>query len=260
MGSSRQSPLFLTEAYLSRSALEGISTLHSKAEIKVALAEALGIDRDGGYPTEILKDFYFNNYTFCAQNKFDLEKTGTYLSIMKLVQEESARSRLGPTECFDSLFKPWLLKHAVQRPPLGVQIFSFEDCKLLTEYTLNTFFRHYKLYAYVYVPHRELEFLGKTSQVSESIPWNFELREEDLMQDPRELPELAYVFKDEQEKRARAMADDMFAELDRQGLGQQGQEVRTIVDRKVGALMATYEQKLAEQDQKFEAMIIEAGQ
>lgn len=260
MGAKGTGPLFLTDAYLSQSALEELVALPSKAAIRAKLAEGLGIDRDEGYPTEILKDFYFNNYSFCAQNSFNLEKTGAYLSIMKLVQEESFRGRLSVTESFDQLFKPWLLKHAVQRPPLGVGVFSFEDCRLITEYTLNTFFRHYKLYAYVCVPHRELELSAKPWAVSENIPWNAELRGEDEILDPRTLPELAYVFKDEQEQRAKAMADAMFDELDRnQALGQQAQEVKTILDQKVAALVESYEQKLQEQDERFQAMIEGGG-
>jgi len=35
--------------------------------------------------------------------------------------------RLGVQEAFDELFKPWLLKHGVQRPPFSVGVFTFEE-------------------------------------------------------------------------------------------------------------------------------------
>lgn len=50
----------------------------------------------------------------------------------------------------------------------------------------------------------------------------------------------------------------MFEELERQrDLGEAAPEVKSAVDRKVSALMTAFDQKLKEQDEKFQAMIEE---
>ena len=39
-----------------------------------------------------------------------------------------------------------------QRPPWSINLFSPNQVRLITDYVLNTYFRHYKLYKYVFTP------------------------------------------------------------------------------------------------------------
>jgi len=47
-------------------------------------------------------------------------------------------------------FKELLLAHAVERSPHTVGIFSVDDVARIVEYMLNSYFRHYRLYKYIF--------------------------------------------------------------------------------------------------------------
>ena len=48
-----------------------------------------------------------------------------------------------------------------QRPPFSIELFTPDQVKLLTEYTLHTYFRHFKMYKYAFTPQVKLD-LGIT--------------------------------------------------------------------------------------------------
>jgi hypothetical protein len=45
-----------------------------------------------------------------------------------------------------AFFKQLLLRHSVQRPPYSVGLFSFQELKAITEWMMDSYYRHYKLY------------------------------------------------------------------------------------------------------------------
>jgi hypothetical protein len=47
-------------------------------------------------------------------------------------------------------FQGLLLTHAVERSPHTVGIFSVDDVARVVEYMLNSYFRHYSLYKYIF--------------------------------------------------------------------------------------------------------------
>merc|ERR1712216_545621 len=104
---------------------------------------------------------HFYNYLFCHSANFSAAKTSCFLSIMKQVLRSMIAEHLTSEETFD-LTKTLFLRHSVTRPPYSVAIFSANDLKVIMDYVLNTFFRHFNLYQYVYVPHRHLNLRTKT--------------------------------------------------------------------------------------------------
>jgi hypothetical protein len=44
----------------------------------------------------------------------------------------------------------------VQRPPYSVGVFTLAEIKCINDYVLNGFFRHYKLYRYVFTKEQRL--------------------------------------------------------------------------------------------------------
>lgn len=253
------SPLFLTWAYLSPGDLDEIANMKSKTTVRERLSECLGIDKDEGFPTEILRDFHYQNYNFCNSSGLGPEKTAAFISIMKMVQEESITRRLGVQEAFDELFKPWVLKHGVQRPPFSIGVFTFEDIRLLTEYATGTFFKHYGLYQYAYSSHRELDLQVMPSGCSPAMPPHSDMSIDNEVENPEDVPELAFVFQEEKEKKTREMCDAMLEELERdQRLGERGQEVKNVLERKLGDMMKRFDAKLQVQDEKFQTLVDEA--
>ena len=43
------------------------------------------------------------------------------------------------------MFKHLLLKHSSHRPPFSTGIFSLGDAQIVSDYVMDTFFRHYKM-------------------------------------------------------------------------------------------------------------------
>eukprot|EP00899_Mesostigma_viride_P016568 jgi/Mesvir1/24912/Mv16900-RA.1 len=87
--------------------------------------------------------------TFAWKLGFTPEKVSAFFSIMKRTHFDAVGGRLTLRKSF-AAFQDLLLAHAVQRPPYSVGIFSLHDVQVLTDYAINSYFRHYKLYQYAF--------------------------------------------------------------------------------------------------------------
>merc|ERR1712224_192002 len=218
------------------------------ADIKLMLYSCMNVDQSEGYRMEILKEFHFNNYSFCKTQGFAHEKTSTFLSIMKVMFEEVCLRRLTMDEAFN-FFKGWLLKHSVQRPPFSVGVFTFEDVKAITEFVHNTFFRHYKLWMYAYVTHRDVELRVKMDDLVPPAPKLTTLRGSAIV-DPQEQPELRSMF-----ERAEALNQAMFLQQEALNTETKAERVKRMLESRIGDLMKQFDEQLKEQDERFMAHI-----
>ena len=48
------------------------------------------------------------------------------------------------------MLKELLVSHSVHRPPYSIQLYSLDQVKNITEYVLQTYFKHFKLYKYAF--------------------------------------------------------------------------------------------------------------
>lgn len=44
------------------------------------------------------------------------------------------------------------INHLFQRPPHSIELFTPDEIRKITEYTVNTYFRHFKMYKYAFTP------------------------------------------------------------------------------------------------------------
>ncbi|KAK2189752.1 hypothetical protein NP493_98g05011 [Ridgeia piscesae] len=102
--------------------------------------------------TEILMDLYFYVIQFARDNNFAKEKTSTLFSIVKRVHEMCIETPFGNIEFCYRHFRELLLCHAVRRPPFSLDIFTPDDVQVITEFVVDSYFRHFKLYKYAYTP------------------------------------------------------------------------------------------------------------
>merc|ERR1712224_846685 len=204
------------------------------ADIKLMLYSCMNVDQSEGYRMEILKEFHFNNYSFCKTQGFAHEKTSTFLSIMKVMFEEVCLRRLTMDEAFN-FFKGWLLKHSVQRPPFSVGVFTFEDVKAITEFVHNTFFRHYKLWMYAYVTHRDVELRVRADDLIPPPPPLVALKGSAVV-DPKDQPELRAMF-----EHAEALNQEMFMQQEALNYETKAERVKRILENRIGELMKNFE-------------------
>jgi len=241
-------PLFLTFTDVTEEDLKQMAAISAKADIKLMLNDRMNVDQSEGYRTEILKEFHFHNYSFCLTQGMAPEKTSTFLSIMKVMFEEICLRRLTMNEAFN-FFKGWLLKHSVQRPPFSVGVFTFEDVKAITEFVHNTFFRHYKLWMYAYVTHRDVELRVRVDDLVPPAPKLATLWGSAIV-DPKDQPELRSMF-----EHAEALNQEMFMQQEALNYETKAERVKRILESRIGDLMQNFEDQLKEQDEKFVAQI-----
>lgn len=240
-------PVFLYYTDVTEGDMARLTAAESKAQVKTVLKDLMKIDQAEGFRMEILADMHYHNYSFCTSRDFSAEKTSTLLSLMKLVLQEAISKRLAVDDAFE-VFKDWLLKHSVERPPWSVGIFTFDDVKAIMDYVHNTFFRHYRLYMHVFMTHCDLTFHmdelrgGVASPPVRPLP----IKAEDEV-DPWAQPELLQLFRPELEQAEaaqRARAAEAPVE-DKAAL------IKRKVDTGVAKLMEKFEQMLQAQDEKF---------
>ncbi|CAE7358407.1 Ccdc189 [Symbiodinium natans] len=180
-----------------------------------------------------------------SSKSFPPEKTSTLLSIMKIVLEDAVRLRLNPDDAF-GLFQDWLLKHAVERPPRSVGIFSFDDVTSIVEYVANSFFRHYRLYMYAFTTKCDV-FLrvgeplgGATPPLRDPAPMTL-----DCEVDPLTQPELAHLFRPSEQEMAEAEMRRIRSKQEPED--EQAALIKQRVEEGVKRLVEQFEEKLREQ-------------
>lgn len=234
--------------------LELVAAEPTKERARARLAALVAIDQDEGLPTEIVADMHFYNYLFCHSANFSMAKTSCFLSIMKQVLRSMITERLTSEETFD-LTKTLFLRHSVTRPPYSVAIFSANDLKVIMDYVLNTFFRHFNLYQYVYVPHRHLKLRTKTNTFLPPIPDAMTIAEYHIT-DPKAQEELAVHF--EKPARAEDLTKELFDELAQRESRIEGEAQRVIamaLERRCATKLAEFEAQVKLQDQKFDEAV-----
>ncbi|XP_067562232.1 cilia- and flagella-associated protein 119 isoform X2 [Pseudorca crassidens] len=117
------------------------------------LAELLGL----GSPAQSLRDaitldLFSHALIFCRQQGFSLEQTSTACALLQDLHKACIATPLGNVEECYRYFTSVLFCHGIRRPPFSINLFKEEQLLALADYVVNTYFRHFKLYKYVFTP------------------------------------------------------------------------------------------------------------
>jgi len=247
-------PIFLYFEDVSEEDVLKISAASTKLEVKGLLKACMKIDQAEGHRMEILADMHYHNYAFCAARDFTPKKTSTFLSVMKLVLADAVSRRLTVDDAFD-VFKAWLLKHSVQRPPKSVGIFTFEDVRAIMDYVHGSFFRHYRLYMYVFMTECSMSFFVDDFCCGVvPPPLRPPLLRADEEVDPRSQPELSHIFRPSEAELVEAEMKRI-RERDAPPEEKRAALIQQRVDAGMKALLEKFEGKLKDQDERFHSMI-----
>jgi len=245
-------PIFLQLTDVSEADVERLEKAETKATVKQILTECLKVDQSEGFRKDILADLHYHNYDFCVKCQLNATKTSCFLSIMKVVLEEAVAKRL-LVEDASQLFINWLLKHGVERPPKSVGIFSYEEIKKIKEYVHNTFFRHYRLYMYVYMTHCNMAFRAEDLDVGIVVKYNTPVSLPITSEiEAKDQPEFAHLFVPSEREQAEATLRNI---RDRDKPEDVAVVIKRKVDEGVQQLMGNFEDKLKEQDARFSALL-----
>ncbi|KAI6051936.1 CCDC189 [Marmota monax] len=141
-------------------------------EMREVLAELLKI----GCPEQNLQDaitldLYSHALIFCRQQGFSLEQTSVACALLQDLHKACAATPLGNVEECYRYFTSVLFCHGVRRPPFSIDLFKEEQLLALADYVVNTYFRHFKLYKYVFTPQVRLDLSLTYMGLQPPKPW-----------------------------------------------------------------------------------------
>lgn len=133
--------------------LDRINESLNADHIKMVLADIFHLDdHRTSLKTGIVMDLYYYTLQFARENRFTKEQTSAFFSIVKKTHEVCIETPFGNLDQTFLYFKEMVLCHAVNRPPHSIELFTADQVRLITEYTVNSYFRHFKMYKYAFTP------------------------------------------------------------------------------------------------------------
>eukprot|EP00672_Neobodo_designis_P011508 CAMPEP_0174870554 /NCGR_PEP_ID=MMETSP1114-20130205/69888_1 /TAXON_ID=312471 /ORGANISM="Neobodo designis, Strain CCAP 1951/1" /LENGTH=272 /DNA_ID=CAMNT_0016105821 /DNA_START=32 /DNA_END=847 /DNA_ORIENTATION=- len=193
---------FLTQAHMAQ-----VSATNDVAAIKAVLLRADEETKSGYFDglsagqREALLDFLYHGLRFARSHAMTAEKQSTLVAIMHRLHSESMRRKAPSRDAF-ALLEDLLIGHSVHRPPYSAAVFAVDDTKLIIDFLLNTYFRHYKLYLYAFSSRSELAVAAATLGAANETPFEVPPLQSGVPLAQWEAAEAEKAAKAEEERRA----------------------------------------------------------
>ncbi|XP_054955199.1 cilia- and flagella-associated protein 119 isoform X6 [Pan paniscus] len=144
--------------YLDVHSMHQLEKTTNAEEMREVLAELLEL----GCPEQSLRDaitldLFCHALIFCRQQGFSLEQTSAACALLQDLHKACIATPLGNVEECYRYFTSVLFCHGVRRPPFSIDLFKEQQLLALEDYVVNTYFRHFKLYKYVFTPQVRLD-------------------------------------------------------------------------------------------------------
>ncbi|XP_010970750.2 cilia- and flagella-associated protein 119 [Camelus bactrianus] len=144
--------------YLNIHSMHRLEKTANVEEMREVLAELLGLTcPEQSLRDAITLDLFSHVLIFCRQQGFSLEQTSTACALLQDLHKACIATPLGNVEECYRYFTSVLFCHGVRRPPFSINLFKEEQLLALADYVVNTYFRHFKLYKYVFTPQVRLD-------------------------------------------------------------------------------------------------------
>ncbi|GET93170.1 hypothetical protein, conserved [Leishmania tarentolae] len=99
----------------------------------------------------VLLDLYGHLILFAKASQLSPFKTSTLFGIVYHVHEASMNDHLSRFHSYD-LLRELVVRHSVHRPPYSTMVFNVREVQDIDTYMMSTYYRHYKMYVYCFVP------------------------------------------------------------------------------------------------------------
>ncbi|XP_013847853.2 coiled-coil domain-containing protein 189 isoform X1 [Sus scrofa] len=144
--------------YLDIHSMQRLEKTTNVEEMREVLAELLGLScPEQNLRDAITLDLFSHILIFCRHQGFSLEQTSTACALLQDLHKACIATPLGNVEECYRYFTSVLFCHGVRRPPFSINLFKEEQLLALADYVVNTYFRHFKLYKYVFTPQVRLD-------------------------------------------------------------------------------------------------------
>ncbi|XP_003478294.1 cilia- and flagella-associated protein 119 isoform X1 [Cavia porcellus] len=158
--------------YLDIHSMHQLEKTASVEEMREVLAKLLEI----GWPEQSLQDaitldLFSHALIFCHQQGFSMEQTSAACALLQDLHKACVATPLGNVEECYRHFTTALFCHGVRRPPFSIDLFKEEQLLALADYVVSTYFRHFKLYKYVFTPEVRLDLSLTYMGLQPPKPW-----------------------------------------------------------------------------------------
>ncbi|RNF17249.1 flagellar associated protein [Trypanosoma conorhini] len=99
----------------------------------------------------ILLDMLAHLVLFCKSHCMSAEKVSTLVGIASKLHKESMSGGYTRAQSYHRM-QDLMIQHSVPRPPFSCGVFTVRDAQAIDEYMLQSYYRHYKMYVYAFVP------------------------------------------------------------------------------------------------------------
>ena len=113
-------------------------------------------------------DLFYYLIRFAKSNDFNYQQISTLFSIVRTVHKMAISTPCNNLKETIEEFYRLLLHHSANRPPYSIGVFTTDQVKLITDYILNTYFKHFKFYKYVYTKRVQLDITIKYPGILET--------------------------------------------------------------------------------------------
>jgi len=100
----------------------------------------------------ILIDKYYYLIKFGLANSFNKVQINALISIIKRTHELAIETSFGNLDQTFEFFKNLLIAYCVHEPPHSLSVFSPKQIELVVDYFVNSYFKSFKFYKYVFAP------------------------------------------------------------------------------------------------------------
>lgn len=216
--------------------------------------EAWQLDDD---QTAIVVDLFAHLIIFATMREMSPEKVSTLVGVVHALHFASMSARHTRAGAYH-LLRRLMIQHSVSQPPYSAAIFTLDDVHDVDNYLLETYFRHYKMYAYAFIPQEvatiQTHPIGSCHDtpppslppLSLAVPltvWKQSVEEAERAREEEELEdqETVSVAERAQMERTSGLNDALYAS----GVREQLEQIRQVVAQRSLARLDEIEQKLS---------------
>ncbi|XP_078682046.1 cilia- and flagella-associated protein 119-like isoform X3 [Branchiostoma floridae x Branchiostoma belcheri] len=228
---------------LSVNHMDAIDQATSADDLRSILGQIFGMsDHRDNLKNGVLMDLFVYTILYARRQNFNKEQTSAFFSIVKRTHGVCVETPFGNVqECYN-YFTELLLCHGTKRPPFSVDLFDADQVRNITDYVVNTYFRHFKLYKYVFTPKVQLDLTMKYVGIPETPQ---PMEEEEQKEEEQPGPDAEAAEQQEEPQEVESPRKKELRTLIQSQLAGQVKELRMSVDEQLKINDQVLMQKLA---------------
>lgn len=142
--------------------VQNLMELLDLTKIKEFLADIFNLQNyQTNLKQQIELDLFVNAVKFAQDHRFSPTQLSTFVSILKQMHETCIETPFGNMEEVFEYLKDLLICHSVDRPPYSSELYTVDEINIISQYVINTYIRHFKMYKYVFTPLVKLNLVMK---------------------------------------------------------------------------------------------------